>query len=264
VETRIPLKLRNSVVIKVVAFGFATAMWLLFRTLKLQLQAAVPEANPYDPTTREPFLYSVWHDSIVIPVFGGRHCRTTALTSQHADGSFVAQVLRFNRIFVIRGSTNRIRTGSLRELMRRAETQHLVLSPDGPRGPARCMSAGIAYLASRSGRAVVPTAYACSRSWRCRGSWTDLIIPKPFARVLLLAGEPIYIPGELKAAELQEYAAGIQVRMDRLHEQAEEQMQGVVLRRETGRERSPRWLACTPRSDVGDSTVSESPESPSS
>ncbi|HZL88804.1 MAG TPA: hypothetical protein VFB96_10560, partial [Pirellulaceae bacterium] len=41
---------------------------------------------------------------------------------------------------------------------------HVVITPDSPRGPARRMSAGIVQLASRSGRAIVPTAYLATNT----------------------------------------------------------------------------------------------------
>lgn len=199
-------------------------MWLLFRTLKLKRFAYSRESNPYERATEQRFLYCVWHDSMVIPTFGGRHPNTTALTSQHADGSFVAQVLKWNRIAAIRGSTRRISTGALRELMRRTESQHIVITPDGPRGPARSMSPGIVFLASRTGRAVVPTAYACSSYWRIKGSWSDLIIPKPFAKVILLAGEPISVPADLSGDQLRAVAGEVERAMEHLQCAAEEQL----------------------------------------
>jgi len=144
-----------------------------------------------------------------------------ALTSRHADGSFVAAVLRLIGISTVRGSTNRIGPGALRELMRTTEDKHIVITPDGPRGPRRQMSNGIVFLASRTGRGVVPTASSCSRCWRVKGSWTDLVIPKPFARVFLLTGNPVKVPPALGREELQQYAAVIQAEMDRLNAEAE-------------------------------------------
>ena len=88
------------------------------------------------------------------------------------------------------------------------------------------MSHGIVYLASRTGRAVVPTASACSSYWRITGSWSDLIIPKPFAKVVLLAGEPIYVPADLSTEELQEHVAQVQEAMDLLDEQAKLELDG--------------------------------------
>jgi len=215
------LKIRSPLLTRLSAGVFTGAIWLLFRVLKLDFREDAPNTNPYTMLPAERYLYCVWHDSMVIPAFAGRHRSTAALTSQHADGSFVAHVLRWVGVSTIRGSTNRMGAGALRQLMRATEDKHIVITPDGPRGPRRQVSMGIAFLASRTGRAVVPTAYSCVRSWRIAGTWTDLVIPKPFARVYLLAGEPIKIPPDLRGDELQQYVARIQAEMDRLNERAE-------------------------------------------
>ena len=67
--------------------------------------------------------------------------------------------------------------------MKTARDHHIVITPDGPRGPRQAMKSGIVYLASRSGREIIPVAHGCSRGWRVKGSWTDMMIPKPFSRV---------------------------------------------------------------------------------
>ena len=201
---------------------FTVAMWLVFRTLRLQVITAAPESNPYANNNLERFLYCVWHDSAVIPTFAGKHQCTTALTSQHSDGSFVAEVLKLNRISSIRGSTSRISTGAIRKLIAQADSNHVVITPDGPRGPNRRMSIGIAYIAAKTGKAIVPTAYACSRCWKWKGSWSDLIIPKPFAKVVLLAGAPIYVAADLTTLQLRNQTERIQLAMDELNEAAEQ------------------------------------------
>ncbi|QDU56328.1 lysophospholipid acyltransferase family protein [Aeoliella mucimassa] len=216
----IPLRIKSSLLTSIGGFLFASALWLLFRTLRHRLITGTPNTNPYAKDLQERYLYSVWHDTMVMPVFGGKHRCTTALTSQHSDGSFVAQVIRWRNVPAVRGSTNRISTGAIRRLLDATGTRHLVITPDGPRGPNRKMSMGIVYLASRSGRAIVPTAFDCSRCWRWKGSWSDLIIPKPFSTIVLIAGEPIYVPDGLSTDELREYVDKAQAAMDRLNEQA--------------------------------------------
>ena len=134
---------------------------------------------------------------MILPLFGGKADRLTVLTSRHADGSFVTDVLGALGIATIRGSTTRGGVGALRTMMRELDQSHLAITPDGPRGPRRMMTRGIVYLASRSGSPIVPTGFACSRCWRIKGSWTDLIVPKPFAKAVLISGEPISIPPDI-------------------------------------------------------------------
>ncbi len=187
----------------------------------MDFRQQTPDTNPYSKSTQHCFLYCVWHDSMIVPTFGGRHRRTAALTSQHMDGSFVAHVLRFVGISTIRGSTNRISPGAIRKLIKTAESKHLVITPDGPRGPRRKMSVGIVFLASHTGRAIVPTAYSCTRYWTIPGNWTDLVIPKPFSKVFLMAADPVEVPAELDSSQLREQADLIQSTMDSLNSTAE-------------------------------------------
>ncbi len=196
-------------------------MWLLFRTLRKEIRETVPGTDPYSPQTKESFIYSVWHDSMLIPTFGGKHRRSVALTSQHTDGSMVAHVLRLVGMSTVRGSTSRITAGAIRELIKTAENRHLVITPDGPRGPRREMSVGIAYLASRTGSAIVPTAFSCSRCWKIKGSWTELVIPKPFSKVYLLLATPYHVAAKLDSASLEEAKIGLQKEMDKINEAAE-------------------------------------------
>ncbi|MBN2476881.1 MAG: lysophospholipid acyltransferase family protein [Pirellulales bacterium] len=215
------MKIRSPLLTRLSAVAFTGVIWLLFRMLKLDFREETPSTNPYTMSPPERYLYCVWHDSMVIPAFAGKHRSTAALTSRHADGAFVANVLRWVGVSSVRGSTSRMGASAMRQLMRATEDKHIVITPDGPRGPRRQMSTGIAFLASRTGRAIIPTAYSCVRCWRIAGTWTNLVIPKPFTRVYLLAGEPIRVPPGLGGDQLQQYVARIQAAMDRLNETAE-------------------------------------------
>ena len=159
--------------------------------------------------------------SVVMAAFGGRHARTVALTSHHRDGSFVTSVLKAIGVPAVRGSTGHRGGNALREILTTAQDRDIVMTPDGPRGPRRKMSTGTIFLASRSGRAIVPTAFACESSWTIPGSWTSLVIPKPFSKVFLLAGDPIEVPADVSRDNLTQYAAQIQGQMDHLNAQAQ-------------------------------------------
>ncbi len=164
----------------------------LFLTLRVRFHTA-DNTNPYAIEGDDRFIYCVWHDQLLIPIFGGKHRHTAALVSQNQDGGFVAAGLRSAGILPIRGSSSRGGAQAMRQLIRESEGKHIVMTPDGPRGPRRELSPGVIFLASHTGRAIVPTAFTCERSWRFGVGWTDLLVPKPFSKVHLLTGEPIHI-----------------------------------------------------------------------
>jgi lysophospholipid acyltransferase (LPLAT)-like uncharacterized protein len=98
----------------------------------------------------------------------------------------------------------------------------LVLTPDGPRGPRRKVKLGLVFLASHSGRGIVPTAFSAARAWKIPGRWTDLAIPKPFTRVWALSGAPIFVKQDASSLEMTAALNQLQAEMGRLGEQAEQ------------------------------------------
>lgn len=193
----------------------------LFRTLRLEFHLSRPQTSPYQPADSQHFVYSVWHDSMIVPVFAGRQPATVALVGPHHDGSYVSNVLKSVGIPAVRGSSSHGGAKAVRQLLADTQNCHIVMTPDGPRGPRREIKAGLAFVAAKTGKAVVPTAFSCSRSWSIQGSWTDLMIPSPFAKVYILTGQPIAIPADADRNTLAEFTSQIQTAMDELNAQAE-------------------------------------------
>jgi lysophospholipid acyltransferase (LPLAT)-like uncharacterized protein len=190
----------------------------LFKTLRLRFHTA-EATNPYTINGDDRFIYCVWHDQLLIPIFGGKHRHTAALVSRNQDGSFVAAGLRSAGIMPIRGSSSRGGAQAMRQLIREAEGKHIVMTPDGPRGPRRELSSGVVFLAAHSGRAIVPTAFTCERGWRFGTGWTDLLVPKPFSKVHLLTGEPIFVSSD--TAQLKQAVEQVQAAMQELNDRGD-------------------------------------------
>jgi len=80
---------------------------------------------------------------------------------------------------------------------------------DGPRGPRYVAKPGAVWIASSSGDAVFACYFSPAR--RCAlGSWDQFQIPKPFSRVLVLMGIPIYVKENATEAELEESQQALQ------------------------------------------------------
>ena len=65
----------------------------------------------------------------------------------------------------------------------------VVITPDGPRGPAYQIGAGLAFLSQKSGAAVVPINMEYSSCWRLK-SWDRFILPRPFSKVRVTFAPP--------------------------------------------------------------------------
>ena len=196
------------------------AIRLLFRTLRLEVRLTTEGTSPYDPTATERFLYCVWHDQILVGTFARRSPFAAALVSRHRDGAFLCGALKVMGMAQVRGSSSRGGARAAHEAVEVLQERHIAITPDGPRGPRREMKKGILYLASRTGCRIVPTAAAAKRMWSIRGSWTNLMIPRPFSRTWLLIGEPISVPPGLDHDGLEHYMGVLQGAMDSMCDQA--------------------------------------------
>lgn len=203
----------------------AAAAWLLscgfkllFRTLRIRFYCVDKSAQPYAQAEGQYFIYPIWHDSMAAPIFSGRQRSMVALVGAHTDGSYVSTVLKSVGIGSVRGSSSRGGAQAVRQLLADTQDRHIVLTPDGPRGPRRQLKPGLAFMASRTGKAIIPTAFACTSAWYPQGKWTDLMIPKPFATLYGLAGTPIRIPANASKEDLDRFTLQLQTEMDRLDE----------------------------------------------
>ena len=221
------MKLRNRTLIRWAARAVAFCFRCLFLTIRIRVVPAVPGFSPHcEPDGEHRALFCVWHDAILGAIFCGQTVNVAALVSQNYDGSVVADVLDAVGIQPVRGSSSRGGASAVRQMFALAERKHLVIATDGPRGPRRLVKDGIVYLASQSGLPIVPTALACSWAWKPRGRWTDMVIPWPFSRGVVLGGDPIRIPPGLSPQQLGPYRDQLQQAMDRLQEQAERLVSG--------------------------------------
>jgi lysophospholipid acyltransferase (LPLAT)-like uncharacterized protein len=209
------LKIRNRYLTKLIALAAVALVRLLFKTCRIEIATEVRGCCPYEDTGDRRFLYCVWHDDILMTVFCGRPKRMAGLVSPHQDGSYLADAMRRVGITSVRGSSKRGASRAMRELLDRVRDLHVAITPDGPRGPRRQMKTGIIFLASRSGRVIIPTAYACRRAWRIRGNWTDMQLPMPFTRVHARGGPAFIVPADLDREQLELYAQRLQAEMER-------------------------------------------------
>ncbi len=220
------MKIRNPVVNWIIARVATWILRILFLTVRADHRRVVDDATPYAASTgAKRYCFCLWHDAIIACLFSLKTFKLAGLISRHQDGSYLTHAIKFLGITPVRGSASRGGAQATRQLIDQPDL-HVCITPDGPRGPRRTMKDGIVFLASRTGRPVVPTTVTGTSYWAVHAGWSDMIIPKPFSKVLLLAGKPIDVPPDLSREEIATLTEKIQLEMDRLNDIGQRMING--------------------------------------
>jgi lysophospholipid acyltransferase (LPLAT)-like uncharacterized protein len=144
---------------------------------------------------KKPWVFALWHSTLLPASFQHRKQNIAVLVSQHRDGEIIARVLAAWGNSTVRGSTTRGGARALLAMIAELERGIVVaVTPDGPRGPAAKFQPGTLVAAQRANVPVVPLLVHVDRAWRLK-SWDRFTIPKFFARVTIAYGEPTFVRG---------------------------------------------------------------------
>ncbi|HEX5052408.1 MAG TPA: lysophospholipid acyltransferase family protein [Planctomycetota bacterium] len=185
---------------------------LLALTWRVQREGAAGRALL---ASSSPWIVAMWHGRMVtlMPLSLHKDRDIHVLVSPSDDGGLATKALRKFRFRAIRGSLSHRGARALREMtdsLRGGE--QLVVTPDGPRGPRHSMNVGIAWLARATGAPILPVGVACSRAWHLR-SWDRFTIPKPFARLAVLYGDPVRVEPDAADSALELVATSLRERL---------------------------------------------------
>ena len=176
-----------------IGFGYQLIqLWV--RTLRFELD---DRGDIVRLGRQRPFLFAVWHNRLLLlPSVFRRFLSprpAAALISASHDGDLLAAMVERFGYGTIRGSTSRKAASALLRLTEVfAEGTHLVITPDGPRGPVYQLGQGIIFLAQKCNAAIVPANMEYSSCWRFK-SWDRFILPRPFSKVRVILGVPLQI-----------------------------------------------------------------------
>lgn len=124
-------------------------------------------------------ILSFWHAQQLMIPLGYRGPGSHVLISQHQDGEIIARIIAAFGHHAVRGSSTRGGAAALRELIRLGRSgKDVVVTPDGPKGPAQVAKMGVIQLARASGLPIVPLAFGCSKKNTSRvgiDSWSPFL-----------------------------------------------------------------------------------------
>jgi 3-deoxy-D-manno-octulosonic-acid transferase len=172
---------------------------LVYATSTIKREPADTEATLYD---QHPQIVAIWHGQFLLhpPMKPRQLGDVKAMVSRHGDAAILSAVLKRRGIELIRGAgagkrrRNRGGATAMRETLRALNAgASVVMTGDVPPGPARRAGRGIATLAAKSGRPVVPVAVATSHFLKLP-TWSAFTINLPFSKLAVVTGDPVHVP----------------------------------------------------------------------
>ncbi|MEO5509640.1 MAG: lysophospholipid acyltransferase family protein [Longimicrobiales bacterium] len=192
----------------------------LFRTCRWERYGADRYTENW--ATNSGLIFAHWHGRLLPLTYYHRGRGIAPLVSRSADGEYISKLIEHWGFHPVRGSSSRGGTAALREMVRVARKgRMLVFTPDGPRGPREEVKHGVLIAAQLSGLPIVPASAAASRAWWITG-WDRFLVPKPFARIMVGFGEPMYVPRNANESQLNAYAAQLKASIDALTRQLDD------------------------------------------
>jgi lysophospholipid acyltransferase (LPLAT)-like uncharacterized protein len=225
---------RSPIVQGILGWLVAVYIELIIHTLRWRFE----NRAPVDEAMASPqgLLALFWHGRIAQalacrPLLSGKPRRV--MISLSSDGEFIAKAAELLRIPPVRGSSG----GSARKASKGGAAAFrealtfmrsggvMILTPDGPRGPAEVLPRGAARLAQAAACPVFLMSLA-ARPALTISSWDRARIPLPFARGQVVLEGPLSPPADASDEALEATRADWQARMRAGQARAEALLQG--------------------------------------
>jgi len=192
----------------------------VYATSTIKREPADTDAKLFD---QHPQILAMWHGQFMLLPYlkPKRQADVKAVVSRHGDARLLSAVLQRFGMDLIRGAgagkrrRNRGGATALREALRALEAgASVAMTADVPPGPARHVGEGIATLAAKSGRPVVPFAIA-TRRFLTLSTWSAFTVNLPFSTLAVVVGDPVTVPA---SEDPQTIEAGRQAVARAMHE----------------------------------------------
>jgi len=195
--------------------GWAAWLYLelVIRTIRWTRIGEEP-GGPLDQALKAPggFIGCFWHGDIALSITAKvaviEHKLTRILISLSPDGEFISRAMDRHNMPPIRGSSakkGKLKGGAaaFREALDLLDSGGiLVVTPDGPRGPARQMAAGTVRIAKRAGVPVFLLGLA-ARPVMQLNSWDKTKLPRLFGKGCIVWDGPHLCPADASDADVE-------------------------------------------------------------
>jgi len=154
----------------------------LMRTLRVRVVGQVFSKE-------RPSIFFFWHRNLLPLPHVFRNTPIRVMVSPSRDGRLIGSLVELKGLGVIWSSQHKSPLRGVISVVRALrEGWNVAITPDGPKGPARCFKVGTLELARRSGARIVFVGVGFSAAYRLN-TWDSLRVPMPLSSVAVVVEE---------------------------------------------------------------------------
>jgi len=223
--TSLLVKLRDAAYVPFASF----VMWLnsiiINSTLRIKLVGMDKIASIH--ARGERVIFAFWHQATFTMFYFYRGKDAVVIPVDNYLGSILAGFVKMYGYRVVRypeRGTPVERVQAVARLIKVIKSGHdCPIAVDGP-PEEKLFNAkpGVFYMAGRTGFPVLPVGACYDRAFTFNFRWDKYLMPKPFSKVVLHAGEPIYVKEGLSEMDTEELCRKLEKELHRLTELARE------------------------------------------
>ena len=220
-DTRLPtLPWSRRIQIPLIAAAVYSVIRLLGPTLRYEVIGWQHAERVY--ASKKQIIWAFWHRVIIPIVWWYRNHGVVIMNTTAFDGQWTRRVIEWLGFGTAQGSSSR---GGLRGLAvmakRLGEGVDCGFTIDGPRGPRYVAKPGPVILARKTGCPVMVFHIGVDRGITFEKTWDHFLLPKPFARAVILFAPPIYVPPDANPEALEAKHTEMQRELERVRDIAE-------------------------------------------
>lgn len=175
---------------------------LLIKILVSTLRIKIGNANALSKKA----VFIFWHSQMLAGWSLFKNNKTYALVSQSKDGEILSTLLEKWNYQVSRGSSSKGGKEALKDLTEAAKDGYsIVITPDGPRGPAMKIKNGALIISHETGIPIIPVKVNYSSKKILSKSWDKFEIPYPFSKCEVTFGNEYFYTEYLEKEKLTEF-----------------------------------------------------------
>ncbi len=175
---------------RLIGFG----LFVIYRALWVTWRIHIIEPQSFRDrfAAKSPMVLAHWHGDIPGILYLLRRYRAAAIISTSKDGDFVDTMAKLIGAKTTRGSTTRGGASALKGMLRLAKDGwRPAIAIDGPKGPRHKAKPGVFEISRLIRAPIFPLAVTCDRQWTFHKAWDQTMLPKPFAKIQVVWGEPL-------------------------------------------------------------------------